>query len=197
MPKNTRTLVLNSDFTALGIVSWKRAVVLGWMNQEDPNIGLLIVDYYKNDEIIASGHKKFPVPAVAVVPKYTKRKANSVPFSRKNLFLRDQLTCQYCGFCDGTTTNLTYDHVIPRAQWKKLKYKGTPTHWSNIVTCCNKCNKTKADRTPKEADMKLLREPDSPSPHQYILGLSPWCRVPEEWEPYLTPLYKHLKRKEN
>jgi len=165
------------------------------INQQSPTEGLEVIDFYKDDFIAASNGRKFPIPAVVRCPIYVPRKQKGMPFSRKNVFLRDQLTCQYCGFCDDTTNNLTFDHVIPRAVWKKKNYKGTPTNWTNIVTCCTPCNNRKADRTPKDANMRLLKEPTQPNPHKYILGLSPWCRIPSEWEPYLTPMYKHLTRK--
>ncbi len=37
-----------------------------------------------------------------------------------------------------------------------------PDSWENIVACCKECNQYKADRTPKEAGMKLLRRPARP-----------------------------------
>ena len=188
-----RTLVLNADYLPMGIISWKRAIALSILNQGDPMEGLQPVDFYKDDFITTTRSQRYPIPAVVRCPNYIKRHRKGVPFSRKNVFLRDRLTCQYCGYTDGTTKKLTYDHVIPRAVWKKKDYQGTPTRWNNIVTCCEPCNKKKADKTPKQAKMRLLKEPKSPNPNQYILGLSPWCKVPEEWELYLTPMYKHLK----
>lgn len=179
----------------MGIVNWKRAITLSMVNQTSPNEGLQVIDFYKDDYIGGCNGKKFPIPAVVRCPEYVVRRKKGMPFSRKNVFLRDQLTCQYCGFSNGTATNLTYDHVIPRAVWKKKAYVGTPTNWTNIVTCCEPCNKRKADRTPVEANMRLLREPTQPNPQKYILGLTPWCKIPKEWELYLTPLYKHLIRK--
>ena len=37
-----------------------------------------------------------------------------------------------------------------------------PDIWENIVACCKECNQFKADKTPKEAGMKLLRRPFRP-----------------------------------
>lgn len=190
--KHQRALVLNADGTPMGLIGWKRAVTLSLMNQSDASQGLIPISYYKDDYVKAGRGREFPIPAVVVVPRYVKKNSKGMPFSRKNVFLRDRMTCQYCGFTDGTSRNLTYDHVIPRSVWKKKGYKGTPTHWENIVTCCEPCNKKKADQTPKQAGMKLMKEPVAPNPKHYILGLSPWCKIPAEWEPYLTPMYKHL-----
>lgn len=187
-----RALVLNADFRPLGLIGWQRAIVLTLINQQNPTEGLEVIDFYKDDFIKGSGNKNYPTPAVVRCPFYIKQHRNKIPFSRKNVFIRDQLTCQYCGFCNGHTDKLTYDHVIPRAIWKKYNYNGTPTNWDNIVVSCKTCNTKKADRTPKEAGMKLLRPVKAPNPAQFILGISPWMTIPKEWEIYLTPIYKHL-----
>jgi hypothetical protein len=77
-----------------------------------------------------------------------------VPFSRQNIFMRDNYTCQYCGV-KYQSPQLNLDHVIPRHQ------KGI-TNWKNIVCSCYDCNTKKANRTPSEAGMKLLRQPKEP-----------------------------------
>lgn len=91
---------------------------------------------------------------------------------------------------------LTYDHVIPRAKWRRQNHKISPTSWNNIVTCCVKCNRKKDNRTPKEANMQLLKYPEEPNPHGFILGLHPWSVIPDEWKIYITPIYKNLIRKD-
>ena len=50
---------------------------------------------------------------------------------------------------------MTIDHVIPRAQ-------GGESTWDNCVLACVVCNKAKADRTPKQAGMKLRKQPVRP-----------------------------------
>jgi hypothetical protein len=193
MPANKRTLVLNANFIPLGVISWKRAIALSCLNKEDASKGLEIIDYYDNDYIIAAHGRRYPVPAVVRSPIYIKHKKNGVPFSRKNVFIRDQMICQYCGK-KFPPEELTYDHVIPRSKWKG---PGTPTCFENIVTSCIKCNRFKANRTPKEANMKLLREPKKPSLNNYVLGLSPWSTVPEKWDIYLPQLFKEVLKSTN
>lgn len=187
---HTRTLVLNSDYLPISLISWKRAIILSMMNQDNPSEGVEVIDFYKNDFIEMTQGRKYPIPAVVRLANYVRQKKRKLPFSRKNVFVRDQMTCQYCGFSDGTIKHLTYDHVVPRSVWKKKNHQGTPTSWNNIVTCCISCNRKKADLTPEQAGMKLKKVPTEPNPHQFILGLSPWSSIPEEWEPYLTPIYK-------
>lgn len=71
---------------------------------------------------------------------------------RSEVIARDGGKCVYCGRLEGEigpteTKNdgfITLDHVIPESQ-------GGATTAINLVTCCNKCNREKADRTPEQA----------------------------------------------
>ena len=60
-----------------------------------------------------------------------------------------------------------------------------PDIWENIVACCKECNQFKADRTPKEAGMKLLRRPFRPE--DYIdFELKKYSKVDSDyWLNYL------------
>ncbi len=178
-----RVLLLNADYSPLSIIGWRRAISLNIVGD------VTIVDFYENEHIEDSRGRHYPIPSIVSTNKYVRKTSKTIAFSRKNVFIRDKLTCQYCGKI-GKPEELTYDHVIPRVKWNKEKY-GTPTHWENIVTACYKCNNKKAAHTLKEAGMSLLKEPKKPSPGQYILGLSPWNdKIPECWKVYLPPLYR-------
>ena len=99
----------------------------------------------------------FKLPSVIRLLRYIKikRRFDYVPFSRANIYARDDHRCQYCG--DGfPTSELTFDHVVPVAQ-------GGRKDWENIVTCCVTCNRRKGGRTPAEAGMHLLRRRSGPS----------------------------------
>ena len=190
MPKHQRALVLNADYTPLSVVKWDRAITLSLINSEDPTKGAQVVDYYEGDYIKDTRGNKYGMPAVVRITKYVKIGKN-IPFSRKNVFLRDQLTCQYCGK-QLPPEGLTYDHVIPRAKWKKQNHQRSPTQWENIVTACVTCNRKKANKTPEEAQMHLIKPPQQPNPYGYVLGLTPWSQFPDEWNIYLTSIYKNL-----
>lgn len=79
---------------------------------------------------------------------------NLVKFSRRNIFLRDENCCQYCGR-RFNQHDLSLDHVVPRS-------RGGETSWENIVAACLKCNVRKGGRTPQEARMNLRNEPVRP-----------------------------------
>ena len=94
------------------------------------------------------------VPSILVLGLYDKIPRLEVKFTRRNVFLRDQFTCQYCAKAL-PEPQLNLDHVIPRQ-------KGGRTTWENIVTSCVRCNTRKANKLPQEADMHPLHKPVAP-----------------------------------
>jgi 5-methylcytosine-specific restriction endonuclease McrA len=189
--QNSRCLILNADYTPLGIISWKRALVWAYRHEENSRVGVEIIDFYKNDYICGANNKKIPIPAVVKTAKYFRLNHQSVNFSRKNLFIRDNYSCQYCG-SEKEINQLTYDHVIPKSVWNKNI--GSPTCWTNIVTACVECNRKKGNRTPKEANMPLRNLPVVPNKSAKYLpvrGLLLKIRsdIPKEWTIYLPESY--------
>lgn len=109
------------------------------------------------DETITVQDKQIKLPKIVVLKKYIN--INHAPkFSRKNVYLRDNYTCQYCGK-KFPTEELTFDHVMPRC-------KGGKTTWENIVTACKCCNGKKGGKTLQEANMKLISTPCIPTNKQ-------------------------------
>lgn len=183
-----KVLILNANYAPLALVPWQKAIVLACKHEKNYKSGIRILDYYGT--VLTCGNRHLPLPSVAITPKYVNKK--KVAFSKKHVFLRDRLTCQYCGKQDLSGKDLTYDHVIPRSKWRLYGGKGTPTKWTNIVTCCFRCNNRKGDRMLSEAKMVLKKVPVEPHPTQYILGMGPWTHIHPHWEPYITPLYREI-----
>lgn len=99
-------------------------------------------------------------PEIIVLARYDRVPRHEAPFTRRNLFLRDNFTCQYCGRrC--TSDHLSVDHVVPRS-------RGGSTTWENCVLACVGCNARKADRTVIEAGFRLLRQPVRPRWSPYL-----------------------------
>lgn len=84
-----------------------------------------------------------------VVNRYNKIPRREVQFNRRNLWRRDNWTCQYCGR-KPPDDEITVDHVVPKSQ-------GGQTTFTNCVLACMDCNKRKDNRTPEEAGMPLVR----------------------------------------
>jgi len=184
MVKSLKTLVLNADGMPLTVVSWKRAIRLVYEDRVHQ------IDFYANIKIHDGKGRAYPVPAVVMKREYIRRNYTYAPFSKKNIFIRDQLCCQYCGW-KYEPRHLTLDHVIPKSRWDKVR--GLSTCWENIVACCQSCNKKKDNKTCEESGMFPINMPVRPAYADMFLGMNPWHdRVPHEWMPYLKnlPLFK-------
>ena len=189
MSKHKQTLVLNADFTPFSVISWKRAMKQTMLNQSVPELGYLIVEYYKDDFVLNSKGVEYPVPCIVRMQKYVNRKKEKLSFTRKNVFIRDRMTCQYCGKTFNQE-NLTFDHVIPKSKWRSLGNKGTPTKWTNIVTACKPCNTHKGNSILEKSGMRLIKDPIRPDAMKYVSGFSPYQKnIPKEWIPYLKISY--------
>jgi hypothetical protein len=189
--KDNKCLLLNSDYSPLSIISWKRAVIWSMRYVDNPKYGIEIIDFFKNDFINGVNNKKYPIPAVAKTKKFFKIINQNITFSRKNIFIRDNHTCQYCS-CKFDAKYLTYDHVIPKSKW--VDTNRSPTNWTNIVTACIDCNRKKGNRTPKQANMPLVSFPKEPNKNKRFLPI--FCHltkikedIPDEWRLYIPQSY--------
>jgi len=163
------TLLLNSTFEPLKVVTWKKAVIMSMVGKVE------VVEEY--DRLIRGVSFAFRLPAVIRLHRFIQKRTPFVKFSRQNLYVRDRRTCQYCG-TPFECKDLTYDHVVPRS-------RGGQTEWNNVVTCCTACNLKKGGRTPEEAGMSLIRRPKTPIWMPLLaksLGIE---RTPDPWRNYL------------
>jgi len=103
---------------------------------------------------------RVPVPEVIHLAAYDRIPVYEAPFTRRNLYHRDDYTCQYCGV-RLPADRLSIDHVRPRS-------KGGKTTWDNCVLACVRCNTRKADRTLSEARLRLRRAPMRPRWSPYL-----------------------------
>ncbi|HLZ68811.1 MAG TPA: HNH endonuclease [Dehalococcoidia bacterium] len=101
----------------------------------------------------------FPLPSVIRLVYMVKRPRPQMRLTRREVFVRDRYTCQYCG---KQLRELTLDHVFPR-------HRGGRHTWENLVAACKTCNHRKAGRTPTEARMRLIREPARPHVSSYYI----------------------------
>lgn len=184
-------LVLNADYSPIGIIDWRKAMVWSFRYINSKYSGIEIIEYYSDDYVVGVNTKS-EVPAVVKTTKYFKVNSQSVNFSRKNIFIRDDYTCQYCGQ-KYATNQLTYDHVIPKSKWPH--HNKTATTWTNIVTACFKCNCKKGSKTPQQANMTLKAEPYIPVKTKKYLHVTHQLStirkdIPEEWRLYVGDMRK-------
>ncbi|NBW09733.1 MAG: HNH endonuclease [Caulobacteraceae bacterium] len=186
--KKSKCLLLNSDYTPLSVVNWHKSIVWSIRYESEINFNIEILSYYNDQYILSANGTQYRIPSIARTIKYFHVYNRTINFSRKNLFIRDNYTCQYCGNIFNIN-QLTYDHVIPKSRYKSNFRKCT--HWKNIVTSCIKCNTKKADKTPEEAGMKLINKPYEPKySEKYLRWHQELIKIYnndsfEEWDKYL------------
>ena len=148
-------VLLNSDYTTLGIISWRKAVRL--MVKKKVEIvkasTRVIHNFEQTVEIV--------IPLVLRLIKLVRALWKvRVPFNKKALLMRDNHKCQYCG-CE-LNRNATIDHVIPRS-------KGGKSTFDNCVAACTPCNNKKDDRLPSIAKMYPKQKPHTPTINEFIM----------------------------
>lgn len=172
-----KTLVLNADMQPL---SWGPLSVWPW---QDALVAVLQERVYQvctYDIEVRSANQRFPVPSVVALKDFHRRK--KVSFTRFHVFIRDRMRCQYCSK-KFEPKDLTFDHVLPRS-------RGGKTTWNNIVTCCHADNLRKGAKTPKEAGMRLLRQPFEPTPYELDVAAKHCTRIKDQLhETWLDFLY--------
>ncbi len=164
---NEPVLVLNANFQPINITSTYRAI-----NMVLADKATLILN---GRGVIHSVSQTFPLPSVIRLKNMIKRPRPVVKLTRKEIFRRDNYTCQYCG---RHTKNLTIDHVIPRRL-------GGKTHWKNVVAACARCNHLKGGQTPEQSGMYPRKKPiHPPNTATYLFGKH--LNDFQEWEDFLA-----------
>jgi 5-methylcytosine-specific restriction endonuclease McrA len=164
-------LVLNQNYEPLNVCNARRAFVLLDKGKAE------ILEHCEGT--IRTALHAFPLPSVIRLVYMIRRpRPQTARLSRREVFVRDGYTCQYCG---KETRDLTIDHVVPR-------HRGGSHSWENLVSACRVCNHRKAGRTPQEAHMRLLREPRRPAASAYLVfyhyleAQSDWRKFIPGWE---------------
>ena len=164
-----RTLLLNATFEPISVVSWKKAVTLAFLGKVE------VIREYEQE--IRGVSRSFRQPAVIRLRHLVRSNHRNVKFSRRNVFIRDNFTCQYCGK-KFDSKHLTCDHITPKS-------RGGITEWTNIVTSCMRCNVKKGDKLPDEVEMYPRKRPSRPNGF-YLVMLHVGMQVlPDYWKEYV------------
>lgn len=183
------TLVLNKSWTPVSICTAKKAIAktmleLAYIMDPDTYILHNFDDWMslpvrEGDRSIKTSRNYIRVPEIIVLSEYERLPQREVKLTRRNLIIRDNYTCQYTGK-PITMENGTIDHVKPRS-------RGGASTWENLVMCCLEVNAKKADRTPEEAGLKLLKKPEKPkwSPIYARFARLASSNVPLSWHQFV------------
>ncbi len=168
--RSAAALILSSGYEPVKVVSWRKAIIL-WLQDK-----VEVLEYHT--QTISSPSRTFQVPSVIRLKSFVRPYFSmTVRLSRQNIFVRDHMTCQYC-YKRISEKRLTIDHVLPLS-------KGGQHEWTNVVAACSSCNNRKGNRTPEQANMRLLKVPIVPKwlpSHEVDVKAE---RVPSAWRPYL------------
>ena len=205
-------LVLNRNWCAVGVVPMPRAVNMLFSSYEDgepkariitppPNGSYEVWDWKdwasltpeSGEDSLAGVSRRYKIPEVVILTRYESIPVRRIHFCRRELWKRDNLTCQYCGVRP-PNDECTIDHVVPKSL-------GGGTSWGNCVLACYQCNSQKADRRPEDArkprdkqrarkwrgpsPMRLIKEPAKPD-YSIIKGR---VRVLDSWKHWLDEMY--------
>lgn len=187
---NHSVLVLNRHWTAVHVTSARRALVLLYGD----SARVVADDYSTHDfeswrelsEVMNQVQKistptfEIAVPEVIMLTEFSRFPPRQLKFSRRNIYLRDTHTCQYCGKVP-KKEELTIDHVLPRS-------RGGKTTWENVVLACIKCNMKKGNKLLHEAGLRLLNQPVKP---HWLAGSHFHHKVPTGslWQKFLDSAY--------
>jgi len=152
---NYSVTVLNADYGYLNHISWQKAISLIYKGKAD------IVE--ATNKIISNIDKsvQYFIPKIIKLVKFVNQiYKNKIPYSKFNIFIRDNYTCQYCGI-KLVKNQCTIDHIVPRV-------KGGKSSWTNCVCACKICNNQKADRDLKDTPFQLKKVPVRPNIADFI-----------------------------
>ena len=160
-----RTLVLNAGYEPLGVVSFRRAIMLV-LNQKATVLE-------QNDELkVRSATGEFELPSVILLSRYVRVPGSrNIPVSRRGVLRRDSNRCAYC-----SKSATTIDHVQPIS-------RGGKDTWENLVACCLRCNNKKGDKTLAEIGWALRTAPRMPHGTAWIVRGADHAEP--EWHSYL------------
>ena len=160
-----RTLVLNAGYEPLGVVSFRRAIMLV-QNQK-----ATILE--QNDELkVRSASGEYELPSVILLARYVRVPGSrNIPVSRRGVLRRDSNRCAYC-----SKSATTIDHVQPKS-------RGGTDSWENLVACCLRCNNKKGDKTLAEIGWTLSVTPRMPHGTSWIVRGADHAEP--EWQSYL------------
>lgn len=207
-----KVLVLNRNWSAVGLVTLPRAITLLFATYEDgePKAKIITPPPKGSYEVwswndwsglrpetgedgLVSCSQIYKIPEVLLLSRYDAIPKQRVNFCRRAIWKRDQYICQYCGRRP-PQDECTLDHIVPKSL-------GGDTSWYNCVLACYQCNSQKADRKPENAikpndkekarfwrgpsPMRLLKVPSKP---EYSV-IKDRIKILDTWKHWVDKMY--------
>lgn len=188
MTGRNHVLVLNKNWVAINVISLIESMKTlcrdtadvidseyqlynldGWMERSAKRVDLPGIDFIKTPSCLIEK------PEIIILRSYHGMPFTEVNFNRRNLYKRDNYTCQYCHSQLGPS-KLNIDHVVPTS-------RGGRTSWTNCVVSCIPCNTKKANKMLNDSGLSLLKRPKKPQ-WLPVSGLIPKT-YPKSWDKFL------------
>ena len=163
----TTVLVLNRNWQAIHVKSPAEAISMMYTDAatgldilgEDNMVPYRWKDWVslpkdETSEYISTIRGEIKIPKVIVLCKFDRVPLKRPKFSLGAVWNRDEGICQYTGKKLSKNEG-NVDHILPRS-------RGGKTSWDNCVLTHKEVNAKKADRTPEEAGLKLIKKPVAP-----------------------------------
>jgi len=193
MSLNQGVLVLNRHWTAIHVCSVRRALglvvedlakIVGEDYQTydfDSWAALSAHVERRGNEFIHTPRLKVLLPEVILLVGYQRMQPRTIKFNRKNIYIRNHYTCQYCG-AKPPREELTIDHIVPRS-------RGGRSTWENVALACQKCNARKGSRLIGEIPNMALRK--TPKRPNWLATLSSSLRSTDRpvWQKFVDAAY--------
>ena len=145
-------------------IPWQDAVILNSREMIAWTAGERTFTFYGGINRVSGNRSQITVNSIIAVRGYSRAAGDErlvPPLSNRELILRDDHLCMYCGR-QFPGHLLTRDHLVPLS-------RGGADCWSNVVAACRGCNHAKGSRTPDEAGMSLLAVPYVPNRAEYLV----------------------------
>jgi len=131
-----RIVLLNADYSFLNTVDYKKAMCFIAKGKIE------VIKYSK--KVIRTIDKVIRIPLVVRLIKFIRTiYKTKVPYSKRNVFIRDGYRCSYCGV---ENVILTIDHIVPKS-------RGGKSCFENCVASCRICNLKKGNKMCSEVKM--------------------------------------------
>jgi len=111
---NTNTCVQPMSYLPLSVCHWQEAIKSVFSGK------VTVVDVYEGVSVRAA-NLEIPLPSVIALNEFVPHNSHRPAFTRRNVFLRDEYTCQYCSD-QFHARDLSIDHVVPRSMGGHLNW---------------------------------------------------------------------------
>jgi 5-methylcytosine-specific restriction endonuclease McrA len=180
-----KVLVLNKNWVAIRTRTVKDAIRLVsrdrgvFVNPDNYSLYTweewVMLEIAPGEKGIATTSRSIKIPEIVLLTVYGKIPISVPRLTKRNIFRRDRNTCQYTGK-EVSAKTADIDHIIPVS-------RGGKNSWENMVVCDREINRKKADKTPSEAGLRLIKRPKRPTGTQ--LMIDSYTNIPESWRKFI------------